>query len=181
MADLIARTPCKSLLPLEIGDVVLREIDVRRLTSITPFKGQEVPVADILKSAHGVGLPVPNRSSEKAGCCVIWFARGQVLLMGADPDPVLFKHAALTDQSDAWAVVALEGAKAEDVLARLVPADLRGSTFKIGHTLRTQLMHMHASVTRIATDTFQIMVFRSMAETLVHDLRSAMEGVAARG
>ncbi|MDU9003510.1 sarcosine oxidase subunit gamma [Sedimentitalea todarodis] len=181
MADLIARTPCKGMLPLEIGGAVLRECDVGRMTSISPFKGQQAAVSDLLNSVHGVGLPGPNRTSKSSGCHVIWFARGQVLLMGADPDPALARHAALTDQSDAWAVVALEGARAEDVLARLVPVDLRGSTFKIGHTLRTQVMHMHASVIRIATDTFQIMVFRSMAETLVHDLRSAMEGVAARG
>lgn len=181
MVDLIARMPCKGLLPLEIGGVVLRELDIGQMTTMMPFKGQEVPVADILKSAHGVDFPAPNRTSEKAGCRVIWFARGQVLLMGTDPDPALTGHAALTDQSDAWAVVALDGAKAEDVLARLVPVDLRGNTFKIGHTLRTQVSHMNASVTRTGADTFQIMVFRSMAATLVHDLRSAMEGVAARG
>ncbi len=181
MADLIARTPCKGLLPLEIGTVVLRECDVGRLTSITPYKGQQARVADILKSALGLDFPDPNRSCETAGCRVIWFARGQVLLIGADPDPALNRHAALTDQSDGWAVVTLDGGRSEDVLARLVPVDLRHSAFGIGHSVRTQLMHMNASITRVGADAFQIMVFRSMAETLVHDLRSAMEGLAARG
>ncbi|MEP3329450.1 sarcosine oxidase subunit gamma [Sedimentitalea sp.] len=181
MGDFVARTPCKGLLPLEIGNVVLSEIDLGRMTSIMPFKGKQATVAGILKSANGLELPEPNQTSDNAGVRVIWFARGQVLLVGADPDPALTGHAALTDQSDAWAVVALEGAGAEDVLARLVPVDLRNSTFQIGHTLRTQVMHMNASITRVDADRFQIMVFRSMAETLVHDLRSAMEGVAARG
>lgn len=181
MGDLVARTPCKGLLPLEIGNAVLSEIDLGRMTSIMPFEGKQATVAGILKSSNGVDLPEPNRTSEKAGCRVIWFARGQVLLVGADPDPALRRHAALTDQSDAWAVVALEGGGAEDVLARLVPVDLRSSAFKIGHTLRSQVVHMNASITRVGAVAFQIMVFRSMAETLVHDLRSAMEGVAARG
>ncbi len=181
MADLVERTPCKGLLPLEIGHAVVREARIGRMTVIAPFKGQQARVAQILKSAHGVAFPEPNRSSEAGGCRVIWFARGQIMLVGEDPDPGLKTHAALTDQSDAWAVVTLEGAAAEDVLARLVPVDLRAAAFKTGQTLRSQLQHMNASITRIGATCFQIMVFRSMAATLVHDLRSAMEGVAARG
>ncbi|WP_424986488.1 sarcosine oxidase subunit gamma [Microbulbifer sp. S227A] len=151
------------------------------MSGIAPFKGRQDRVAQVLKAAHGLDFPEPNRSSGGAGGRVIWFARGQVMLLGADPDPALAAHAALTDQSDAWAVVTLEGETAEDVLARLVPVDLRRAAFEIGHTLRAQVLHMNASITRIGADCFQIMVFRSMAETLVHDLRSAMEGVAARG
>jgi sarcosine oxidase subunit gamma len=59
--------------------------------------------------------------------------------------------------------------------------DLRPQVFKRGHTLRTELKHMMASITRIGAQSFQIMVFRSMARTLVHDLKTAMEAVAARG
>lgn len=151
------------------------------MSGIAPFRGRQDRVAQVLKAAHGLDFPEPNRSSDAAGGRVIWFARGQVMLLGADPDPALAAHAALTDQSDAWAVVTLEGETAEDVLARLVPVDLRRAAFEIGHTLRAQVLHMNASITRIGADCFQIMVFRSMAETLVHDLRSAMEGVAARG
>ena len=40
---------------------------------------------------------------------------------------------------DGWACVRLDGSAAEDVLARLVPVDLRGSVFKRGHTARAQL------------------------------------------
>lgn len=74
----------------------------------------------------------------------------------------------------------LKGAGAVDVLARLVPVDLREDRFKRGHTLRTQLYHMSASITKTGADTFVILVFRSMASTLVHDMKTAMEAVAAR-
>ena len=97
------------------------------------------------------------------------------------PDPTLAGHAAMVDQSDGWAVLRLEGAGAAEVLARLVPLDLRAPQFRRGHTARTELQHMMASLTRLGPDAFLIMVFRSMARTLVHDLTSAMEAVAARG
>jgi heterotetrameric sarcosine oxidase gamma subunit len=76
--------------------------------------------------------------------------------------------------------VSLKGAGAVDVLARLVPLDLREGHFKRGHTARSQVMHMQASVTRLASDEFMIMVFRSMAGTLVHDMKQAMAAVASR-
>ena len=96
------------------------------------------------------------------------------------PEASLAEHAALTDQSDAWLVVRLEGAGARDVLARLTPVDLRDSAFKRGHTARTELAHMMASLTRVGPQAYQVLVFRGFSQTLAHDLKSAMEGVAAR-
>ena len=92
----------------------------------------------------------------------------------------LVAEGALTDQSDAWAVLRLSGAASEDVLARLVPVDLRGSKFKRGHTARSQLQHMMVSVTRTGTTAFDIMVMRSFAATADHELSVAMKFVASR-
>ena len=181
MADLTARSPCEGLLPLSIGGVTLGEAAPGMLTSVAPHAGQETALSAALKAAHGMAFPAPNRAVGRVGARMVWLSRGQAMLVGPAPDPALATHAALTDQSDAWAVVTLEGQGAVDVLARLVPLDLRSGAFKRGHTARTDLMHMMASLTRLGENTFQIMVFRSMAETLVHDLKTAMEGVAARG
>jgi len=103
------------------------------------------------------------------------------MLVGVTPDSSLLSEASVVDQSDAWAIVILEGASAEDVLARLVPVDVRAARFKLGHTARTMLGHMTVSITRVGEQAFQIMAFRSMAKTLVHDLQRAMESVASRG
>lgn len=184
MPELIAKSACESacdgLLPLKIGGMQLTEADPGRLSSIAPYKGQEKALSGALKKAHGMALPAINRATGKEGARAMWFGQGQVLLVGPDPAPELAAHAAMTDQSDAWAIVRLDGDGAVDVLARLVPLDLRGPSFKRGHTARTQLGHMMVSVTKTAENVFQIMVFRSMAATLVHELKFAMQGVAAR-
>ncbi|MFT7596726.1 MAG: heterotetrameric sarcosine oxidase gamma subunit [Paracoccaceae bacterium] len=181
MAELIARPPCEGLLPLNIAGVSLTEEIPDAMTSMAAGKAAEKPLSNALKAAHGMIFPAPNRATGKAGARAVWFGRGQAMLVGPVPDPGLGTYAALTDQSDAWAVVRLEGDNAVDVLARLVPLDLRATQFKRGHTARTELMHMMASVTRVGEKAFMIMVFRSMATTLVHDVKSAMEAVAARG
>lgn len=177
-----AASPCAGLLPRKIGALTLSEVDPGHLTALAPYKGKALGsgLGGALKVAHGMALPAPNRATGKAGARALWFGHAHYLLMGLPPDPVLDEHAAVTDISDAWAVVQLDGARVTDALARLTPIDLRASHFRRGHTARTDLRHMHASITKVGEEAFMIMVFRSMAQTLVHDLVTAMEGVAAR-
>lgn len=181
MVELQATPPLQGGgLPLEIGAARLEALDVGRLTSLSPF-GDASELGAALEAAHGVSWPGPGRATGKKGARCVWFGRGEVMLMGPAPKEALGGLGAVVDQSDAWAVVALEGAAAEQVLARLVPVDLRRASFKRGHSVRTQLVHMPASITRVGADRFLILVFRSMAATLVHDLKRAMVAVAARG
>ena len=179
MVDLKPKSPCAGLLPLTVGSVTLEEVDAGTLTSLSPM-GKAVDLSAALEAAHGMTLPEPNRStrSEEARC--VWFGRGEALLMGPVPHVGLGDHAAVVDVSDGWAVVSLSGPDAVDVLARLVPVDLRARAFGEGQTVRTQVLHMSASITRTGEESFLVLVFRSMAQTLVHDLNQAMESVAAR-
>ena len=181
MIELSAISPCAGLLPLNIGSVSLSEVATGAMTSLAPYKNREKQLSDALKAAHGLAFPAPGRATGKAGARAIWFSQGQAMLIGPPPDAGLADFAALTDQSDAWAAVRLEGPGARDVLARLTPLDLRAGAFRRGATARTDLAHMMASLTRVGDNAFQIMVFRSMAQTMVHEVKSAMEALAARG
>lgn len=180
MVELAAQSPCAGLLPLRIGGVSLLSEDPGQLTALMPAPGGEAALSRALKAAHGVDWPAPGRMETGQGAAVQWFGHAQALLIGPAPDPALAAHAVLVDQSDAWAVVRLEGAGAGEVLARLVPLDLRAGAFPPGATARSLLGHMSASVTRLPAGEFRLMVFRSMARTLVQELHHAMDGVAAR-
>ncbi|PJI92457.1 sarcosine oxidase subunit gamma [Yoonia maricola] len=173
MAKLIALTPCAGLLPVSSGGVEVAEVVFDRLMSVSPFAGQERAVSAKLKEQVGAGLSKINRRSG----LVTWFGHGTWIVAG---DVALGGMAAVTDQSDAWAAVSISGARATDVLARLVPIDLGASGFKTNHVAKTMLGHMSVTITRVGPDAFEIIVMRSMARTLVHDLDVAMRGVAAR-
>lgn len=181
MAELLSKTACDGVLPLLIGETSLTESAPQVLTTLAPFKGQVAALGVMLKASHGLEFPEVHGSTEGNGARAIWFGRNLALLMGPEPDAGLAQHAALTDQSYGWAVMELAGKGAEDVLARLCPVDLRASSFAIGASLRTEAKHMMVSITRMGEESFQIMVFRSMARTLLHDLKTAMEAQAARG
>jgi sarcosine oxidase subunit gamma len=176
----VAKTACGSVLPITHGAFTLSEPKIARITSVAAYRGQTEALSEALRAAHGMRFPEPGRATGKAGARCIWSGRGQAFLMGPEPDAGLATLAALTDQSDAWAVVDLEGPGCDAVLARLVPVDLRPSVFKRGHTARTLCGHMSVSITRLSDTRFQVMAFRSMARTLAHELDVAMGLVAAR-
>jgi heterotetrameric sarcosine oxidase gamma subunit len=136
-------------------------------------------LAKALKSM-GLTFPNPNSVSQSKGDgTLIWTGRDQAFLLAADPAP-LQGLAALTDQSDGWCGLTVTGAGAADVLARLVPVDLRLTALPVGACIRTGLNHMNVVLWRDGLDAFTLLVFRSMARTAWHEVEEAMRAVCAR-
>ena len=179
MVKLIAQHPLSEALPKKIGSVSFTAHHPDKITSIAPYEGQGKAVSDALNAALLMRFPSPNRALQSQAGRLIWAGKGVALLFDADV-PDIANLAATTDQSDAWAIVRIDGPQTEDILARLVPIDLAKPAFKVGHTARTMVGHMTGTVTRIGPQAFEIMVMRSMASTLLHDLTRAAKGVAAR-
>ncbi len=179
MARLIASTPCAGLLPRTIGAVTLTEVMLGPVTSVAPFRDKSEAVTAAL-AVEGLRFPTPGETLTSGPARIIWAGHGRALLCGVEPPLALSALAALTDQTDASATVRIDGDQAQAVLARLVPVDLRQQIFPEGATARTIVGHMTASVTRVGPLAFEVMVMRSMAATLVHELSEAAIGVAAR-
>jgi len=171
VVKLIARTPAQGLLPVTIGALTLSETVPDTITAVMPFAGQGVAVCADL----GLALPDPNRTTQQGETVILWAGQNMYLVLNGAPESA---HAAISDHSDAWAVFALTGPGGDGVLARLSPIDTRPEHFATGHTARTLLGHMNASVTRLSDECLRIMVYRSMAQTAVHDLTRAMEHAA---
>ncbi len=178
MPELIAKSPLSGRVPLTLGAAALSEQTLGPITSVAPFKGRATALTKALKPL-GLTFPAPNRFTANGPACLVWTARDQAFLLGVAPGG-LASHAALTDQSDGWAGLRLDGVAAEAVLARLYPLDLRLAAFAVGHAARAPLNHMPSVLLRTEAETFDILVFRSMARTAWHELEAAMKGVAAR-
>lgn len=180
MVDLVETSACAGLVPVTAGALRLTEVVAGRMTALAPYRGQAEALGRALARAHGLGWPEPGRVIAGEGGAVQWFGLDLALLVGPAPDTALADHAALTDQSDAWAVLRLDGTGATDVMARLTPLDLRAQAFGEGSTARTDVAHMAGAVTRVGAQAYQIMTFRSMAASLVREVALAMTRVAAR-
>jgi len=180
VVDLAAKSPLADVLPLSAGGVTLAETPPAFITSVMPFASKHDACSEAMQKAHDVGLPAVGRTSGKAGGRLIWTGRGQYFFVGeAAVAAAVGKTAAVTDQSDGWAVMLLEGEAADAVMARLTPIDMRPEVFKRGHTARTELAHMMTVITRTPKG-FEIMVMRSFAKTAAHHIHQAMDSVAAQ-
>ncbi|MFZ5710495.1 MAG: sarcosine oxidase subunit gamma [Pseudomonadota bacterium] len=182
MASLIEKTACDGLLPLAAGPLSLAEVDIGPIVSVAPFLGR-LDAVDAALGKLGLGFPAPNTTITAGTAAIVWTGREQAFLIGADGGAdggMLEGLAALTDQSDGWAVMELAGQGWRDALARLVGIDLRPRAFLPGQAARTPLNHMPAVIWCLAEDRVRIMCFRSMAKTAVHELHAAMASVAAR-
>ena len=174
MAEMEARSAGVGRFPVEAGQARAVEVVPAGLWSVMPFAG----CADAVGRALRCGFPAPGRAVRGGGLRALWTGREAAMVMGPRPEG-LDGLAAITDQTDGWCVVRLEGAAARDVLARLCPLDLREPAFPEGSATRTLLGHMTAVIAR-HDGAFEILTMRSMAATLAHELERAMRGVAAR-
>ncbi len=155
-------------LPQQVGPVTLHGVNMGPMWSVAPYAGKQAACVQALAK---VAIEWPEQGRATAGA--MWFGLGQVMVQGAVMPAM---PAAVTDQSDAWACISVKG-DAIAVLARLVPADLRAPE---GTVWRTLVGHMTAHITCVERDVYDVMVMRSMAATLLHDLTEAANAVAAR-
>jgi heterotetrameric sarcosine oxidase gamma subunit len=178
VANLIATAPLGYVKPVVLAGTTLAQMDWAAITSIAPFAGRQGDVDKAL-SKLGLTFPAPNTFVAAGSVRAAWTGRAQAFLLGADC-PDLGDAAAVTDQSDAWARFSLAGPAAVDVLARYVPIDLRLAALPVGASVRSALYHVPLCLMRLGDQAFEVMVFRSMAQTAWHELETALRILAAR-
>ncbi len=176
MPELIAKSALDGR-QLALGGVTLAEVEVGPITSVALYPGGAKSVNKGLKPL-GLSMPGPNEMQSKGAARIVWTGRDQAFLLGVDA-PVL-EGAAVTDQSGGWTCISITGPASADVLARLLPLDLRLGAFAVGTVARAPLNHMSAVIIRTGDAAFDLLVFRSMARTAWHELSDAAQAVAAR-
>lgn len=180
MVRLVAKTPLAGQqLPQDRGGIALREVLPGRASVIAPYRGREADVGAALDEI-GLAWPAPGQAMLGEAGRILWSGRSMALLTGAAPPEQLEQIAALTDQTGASAVVEVAGPRHEEMLARLIPVDLRPGALPEGATRRTLIGHMPGSVTRWRNGAVELAVMRSMGATLMHDLRRAIDTWSAR-
>ncbi|MEO0664271.1 MAG: sarcosine oxidase subunit gamma [Pseudomonadota bacterium] len=175
MVKLIAKSAGAELFPLEGPGVSVEEAAPEQLTSLAAHETAGWgALGTALKVAHGVALANPGELTSADGARCAWFSASHVMLMGPAPDARLGDYGALTDQTDAWCHVVLSGPRVAEMLAYLTPVDLREAAFPEGSAARSQIGHMNALILRSGAERYELLVFRSMAGTLAHEIKEAM-------
>jgi sarcosine oxidase subunit gamma len=155
------------------------------ITRVLVRKGKAAELAQQFQERFGIALPnAPRRecASQMAALGVgpgSWLVtaenRGNELALGLKP--LIGSAAAICDQSDAYVVIRLKGAKLRNALSKLIPLDLHARAFKAGDVAHTIAAHTGVLLWRLQDEdmagelpVFEIAVPRSSSASLHHAL-----------
>lgn len=179
MPELIAKPVYFIRKPIHVAGYTLAPQPAMPIWSISVFPKGEKAVDKALKPL-GLTFPKPCEFRQAGEVTLGWTGRDQAFLFGAVPPAELGEAAAVTDQSGGWAGVTVSGPRVEEVLARLLPLDLRLSAFPIGRSVRSSINHMPGIILRRAAESFELWTFRSMSQTLWHEVEEVLIRLEAR-
>lgn len=150
--------------------------DGMTLASLAAAKGKREALAAAIQEKYGVMLPSTPQRVEGNGIAILWAGPDQWLVMaertnGRDLEvelkPVVAGLAAVTDQTDARAILRISGPRAREVLAKGVPIDLHPRVFAPGSVAITHASHIGVILWQLdAAPTYELAVFRSFAQSL---------------
>lgn len=83
----------------------------------------------------------------------------------------------ITDQSDSWAGLVLNGSESVSALERICPIDLHPTAFPVGHVTRTSMEHLAVIISRIADDTYLLLSPASSARSFLHAVDTSFRNI----
>ncbi len=180
MADfaLTARTPLDGC-EKSFGGVTLTEVSGLALVSAAVPQGGDDAFAAALAAGLGAARPAPGDSviGDRYGARLLGMQPDQLFILFAAPDPdrpaetvaeALGPDAYVTDQSDSWAMLRIDGAGARAALERICMLDLDDAAFPEGRVARTVMEHLAVIILRDGPDSFLLMSPRSSARSFLH-------------
>ncbi|MGV3549857.1 sarcosine oxidase subunit gamma [Rhizobium sp.] len=135
-------------------------VDGARIHSVLAFKGAEQAVAGVL-------AVLPSGRIRRAG-------PGEWLVVSGDAAqaPVI-DGAMVVDQSHGRALFRLVGPQSLAILMRGVAVDLAGGALPEGAAANMAFGHLSINLARTGAESWELIVGRSFAESLYHDIRQA--------
>lgn len=141
----------------------LELVDGAKIHSVLAFRGQEQSISGILAA-----LPAGR---------VRTVAPGEWLVVSGDPAQApAIDGAMVVDQSHGRSLFRLGGPDAISILMRGVAIDLVGGAMPVGSSTNVAFGHLSVNLARLAETGFELIVGRSFAENLYHDLKQAGRG-----
>jgi methylglutamate dehydrogenase subunit D len=128
----------------------------------------------VVMARSGKGTATRDVLDKLRGPRVMWAGPDQHYVQSAGHDEAVLAAellkklkglASVVDQSHGRVTLRVAGPKARHVLAKGTPVDLHPDAFPVGRSALTQMAHVGVHLTRVATDTYELSVFRGFSES----------------
>lgn len=160
-------------LPISRAGFHIECLEFARITSVSAFRGEAEGVAAQLREQIGIEFPKPGWSASNGTSMVAWFQADQWMVFGPE---IALSNAAMTDQTDGWAGLAVTGDLVCDAMDRLSAINVRSMV--PGQVARTELAHQMGLAVRTETGV-QVWVMRSLARDFLNHLETTLGAIAA--
>lgn len=164
------------------GNRIRERADLALVSVAVPLGGDDA-LAGAVRSAWGLAMPGPVQSSGSGDMRALRTTPDQIMLIfpHAAPDAARMVQGKLggagyvTDQTDVWVVLDIDGPQTLAALERLCPLDLSG--FGDGGSARTVMEHMGAIILRLGSDRFWLISASSSARSFLHAVETSFRNV----
>ena len=162
-------------------------LEPRSIASIA-FGPDAAGAREAVERGLGMALPAIGESASApfaGGSTVLGLQRDQwfVLTPAADAPVEAVREAvgerpAVTDQSDAWVALVMEGPRATLALERTCRLDLHAEAFGVGRVARTAMEHIATVIHREGAERFVLLAPRSSAEWFARAVATSVRNVS---
>lgn len=187
---LIAQSPLAEF-SCEYRDVSLAELTKLSVLAIaTPLDGEAALASHLLASCSTV-MPTVGKSatSDDEALTLLRLQSDQMFVLldeskASSTNTVsnlvekLGAAGYVTDQSDSWVILRIDGVRSRAVLERICPINLNLDYFKIADIARTQMQHLSVIMRRDSDDSFVLMSPRSSATSFLRALTISIENTS---
>ena len=152
------------------GFVTVAEAGLRGMITVRGDLGSAA-MKKAVKAAAGTAVPGPRRIEVAADRAAAWMSPDELLILvpyaaaqetvAALEQALAGHHHLVADVSDARAVFTITGAKADQVLMKLCPADI--AALEPGEIRRTRAAQVAAAFWKSGPEEFTLVSFRSVA------------------
>lgn len=159
------------------GDTLLNEVVDLSIYSIGLALQPGAALASIEKNL-GTAWPVTGKSTSNADSTyqLLGLQLDQVFVLASGDSalPELDASAYITDQSDSWVGLRLQGAKSHESLERICPIDLHPGVFASGSVTRTTMEHLAVIVLCESQDSYLLLSPTSSAQSFLHAVETSV-------
>ena len=172
---------------LTVEDTTLSEVTPLTIVSIATPKGGRNLLHAQLEKTLGLDLPDTGKISRSGGDSALFGLQDDqcfLVSLNDQPDPAnLLKRdlgdaAYLSDQSDSWVALEINGALSRRALERVCPLDLAEGVFTEQHVARTSMEHLSVIIEHPSSDVFRLYSPRSSAISFRHALTQSLHNVS---
>lgn len=159
----------------------LSERDDLALISVACPLGEDAAFAAALKAGYGLRRPSPREAELSSEVAALQLAPDQIMLVlpEGQVDLAVFDAVGyVTQQTDAWVILDLEGPLALPALERLCPLDLHRDAFGPGSYGRTMMEHMSAVIWQVKAGQYRLMSASSSARSFLHAVETSLDYVS---